>query len=259
VAMPPSKSLSNPVVSSSPSIEDAGWLSAQQGWLVLEDRLYWTEDRGESWLDVSPAAVNLAYFLPTGQAWALTTSNHVGMGLYQSSDRGKSWKSITLSVPSGNWWPMQLQFDSPTSGWMVIQQMTSQALSSAILMKTTDGGLTWTPYVLPSIGEVSFSTQSEVWLINRANDQLYHSPNAGLTWTPAQLSEYPQSQSNYPAGTARSGWQSGSTGWAATSQGLCSGEKSSPGFTCQVEQALWQTLDGGLRWETVPLPGDNPP
>jgi photosystem II stability/assembly factor-like uncharacterized protein len=152
---------------------------------------------------------------------------------------------------------MQLQFDSPTSGWMVIQQMTSQALSSATLMKTTDGGLTWTPYVLPSVGEVSFPSQSEGWLINRANDQLFHSTDAGLTWTPAQLSEYPQSQSNYPAGTARSGWQSGSIGWAATSQGGCSGEKSSPGFTCLVDRALWQTLDGGQHWDKIPLPADH--
>ena len=128
VAMPPSKSLSNPVIISSPSIQDAGWLSGEQGWLVLEDHLYWTEDRGETWVDVSPAAVNLASFLPAGQAWALSTSTHEGMGLYRSSDWGKTWKSIDLSLPSGDWWPMQLQFTSPSSGWMVIQQMTSQAL-----------------------------------------------------------------------------------------------------------------------------------
>ena len=55
VAMPPSKPLASPIVTTSPSIEDAGWLSADQGWLVSGNRLYWTNDRGKSWVDISPA------------------------------------------------------------------------------------------------------------------------------------------------------------------------------------------------------------
>ena len=259
VAMPPARLLTDPVVTSSPSIEDAGWLSAQQGWSVLEDRLYITSDRGASWVDVSPAPVNLAYFLPGGPAWALSTSNHEGMGLYRSSDWGKTWQSIGLSQPPGDWWPTQLQFTTPTAGWILLKQMTSQAFSSAVLIRTTDGGLNWQSVAVPASGKVSFTSQAEGWLINESENQLYHSSDGGLTWTPAQLSTNPQTLSNFPAGTQRSGWQTGTTGWAATSQGGCTGDKSTPSFTCQVEHALWQTLDGGLHWESIPLPGDNPP
>jgi hypothetical protein len=259
VAMPSAKLQAGVVVSASPSIIDAGWLTAQKGWLVLQDRLYWTNDRGTTWQDVSPAPVNLAAYLSSGQAWAVSTSNHDGMGLFHSSDWGQSWDNIDLRLPPGDWWPMQLQFSSPTTGWMVIQQMTSQAFSSAELMKTTDGGVSWQFIVLPVAGSVSFTSQAEGWLMGSAEDILYHSTDGGLTWMPAQLNAYPQSLSSFPAGTERFGWQTRTSGWAATSEGGCTGEKSSPGFTCQVEHALWQTLDGGLRWVPIPLPGDNPP
>ena len=75
---------------------------------------------------------------------------------------------------------------------------------------------------------------------------------------PAEPSAYPLSQSTYPDGTTLSGWQTGTTGWAATSQGDCTGDKSTPAFTCQVERTLWQTLDGGQSWNAIPLPVNNP-
>ncbi len=258
VAMPPSKSLASPGINSTPPIADAGWVSAQQGWLVSADRLYRTSDRGNSWVDVSPAPIELAYFLPGGQAWALSSQNQDGMILYHSTDWGTTWKSLTLSSPSSDGWPTQLHFTSPTSGWMVVQQMTSQVFSSAQVMKTSDGGLTWQSYDLPIAGEVNFTSPVDGWLRGSAVDQLFYTTDGGLTWLPSEPSGKTLSIATYPEGTALSGWQTSSTGWAATSKGECSGEKFTPAFTCQVERALWQTLDGGQSWSAVPLPVNIP-
>jgi photosystem II stability/assembly factor-like uncharacterized protein len=254
VAMPPSRSLAVPIVDSTPAIADAGWLTAQQGWLVSAERLFWTSDRGETWKEISPAPVTLAYFQPGGQAWALSSPNQDGIILYRSNDQGATWASLNVSLPSGDERPSQLHFTSPTTGWIVLQQMTSQVFSTATLLKTADGGLTWQSTILPIAGEVSFTTPTDGWLLNSAADQLFHTTDGGISWMPADPSGYTLSLSNYPDGTATYGWQTSSTGWAATAQGNCTGDKSTPGFTCQVDRLVWQTFDGGQSWSAVPLP-----
>lgn len=254
VAMPPKKPLASPIVTLSPSIEDSGWLSAEQGWLVSGNRLYWSDDQGENWRDISPAPIKVAYFLPSGQAWALSTHNQKQASLYHSTDWGVTWESLDLPLPTDSWRPLQLQFTSPTSGWVVLQKETSQAFSFAILMKTSDGGLTWQSYDLPFAAAIDFASQSEGWIINPTSDELYHTLDGGLTWQPAPLERYPRAHTSVLEGSILSGWQANSLGWAVTSTGSCSGEKSSPSFTCKVDHALWQTLDGGQTWEPIPLP-----
>lgn len=254
VAMPPSNPLAIATVISSPSIEDAGWLSSEQGWLVSGNRLYWTTDQGKNWTDISPASIQLANFLPSGQAWALSTQNQEQVSLYHSSNWGATWESLNLTLPPDEWQPLQLQFNSPTTGWVVIQKKTSQAFDVGILMKTSDGGLTWKSYDLPTADKINFTSQEEGWLPNTHNDDLYHTIDGGLTWQIAQREEHLFSLSTLPESTNLSGWQENGLGWAVTSTGSCSGEKLSPDFSCQVNTALWQTVNGGVTWEEVGFP-----
>jgi hypothetical protein len=253
VAMPPKEPLSTPVVIATASVEDSGWLSTQQGWLVSGNRLYRTDSRGQSWQDVSPAPVQLAYFLPAGQAWAISVPSRDSTWLYRSTNAGSNWESITIPLPDGNLWPLQLVFTSPTQGWLVLQKMSSQALGAALLMKTGDCGLSWHSYALPTLGKISIASSGEAWLTN--DHDAYQSLDGGLTWQAARPGTLLLSALGLPEGTTLSGWQSDSLGWATTSIGECSGEKSSLGFSCQVTHSLWQSLDGGASWETIPLPG----
>ena len=260
VAMPPARPLANPISTSSPAIEDTGWLSPKQGWLVTGNQLYWTDDRGESWEDISPAPIQLAYFLPEGkelpigQAWALSVPNQEQVSLYHSSNSGTTWEKFKLTLPSGTWWPLQLQFNSPSAGWVVMQKEASQAFSSGILLKTTDGGINWQTYDLPLAANINFTSQTEGWLVNNTKDEYYHTMDGGLTWRTAQLDSKLFSQIREPENTILSGWQTSSLGWAVTSTGSCSGDKSLLNFTCQVNTALWQTMEGSQKWEAVPLP-----
>jgi photosystem II stability/assembly factor-like uncharacterized protein len=254
VAMPPSNLLATPVVTSSPSISDGGWLSDQQGWLVTTDHLYWTKDAGASWLDISPAPTKLAYFLPGGHAWAISNPNQGVLSLYHSTDQGSTWEDFDLSLPDGSWWPKQLHFSSPTDGWMVLQKVTSQAFSAATLLKTTDGGLTWKSFELPIMGAVTFTSPLEGWLRGSEADQVFHTTDGGFTWTKSALNADLLSKPIYPQGVMLSSWQNTTTGWAATTQTSCTGEKSSSVFACQVDHAAWQTLDGGQTWSAIPLP-----
>ena len=255
VALPPLNPLSNPIINTRLSIEDVGWLSADQGWLVSGDQLYWTIDQGNNWQEISPEPVQKAYILPTGQAWVLSSQNQDQLSLLSSSTRGATWERHDLLLPPDSTWrPLQLKFSSPTSGWMVLQRETSQAFDSGILMKTSDSGLTWQSYDLPAAAPIDFVSEAEGWMINRNGDELFHTMDGGVTWQPYPLNQYILSQPSLPEGTTLSGWQTDGMGWAATSTNHCTGVKSTPSFTCQIDSGLQQTLDGGKTWHEVSLP-----
>ena len=255
VALPPLNPLVIPIINTRLSIEDIGWLSADQGWLVSEDQLYWTNDQGKNWQELSPESIQMAYFLPSGHAWALSSQNQDQLSLLTSSNGGATWKSHVLHLPSDSaWQPLQLKFSSPTSGWMVLQRETSQAFDSGILMKTSDGGLTWQSYDLPAAAPIDFISESEAWLINRNGDELFHTLDGGGTWQPYPLNQYTLSQSSLPEGTTLSGHQANGLGWAAISTNHCTGVKSTTRFICQIATGLQQTLDGGKTWQEIPLP-----
>jgi photosystem II stability/assembly factor-like uncharacterized protein len=255
VAMPPAGLNTIPAVQAPPSIDDSGWLSTERGWLVSANRLFWTGDRGESWEDISPAPIQLAYFLPSGQGWAVSGLNQGSINLYLTSELGKTWHTQNLTPPDQEpWKPLQIHFTSPTLGWLVIQKQTSQAFDIGMLLKTTDGGLSWQTYALPATGKVEFSSPTDGQLMDSHLDKLYQTVDGGLTWQEAQLEKSLLISPTLPAGTTTSGWFENSLGWAVTSVGSCSGEKSTPGFTCKVDNALWQTQDAGQTWEKLPLP-----
>jgi len=258
VAMPSGKKLSNPLFVASPSIEDSGWLTPEQGWLVSESHLYWTDVQGKNWQDISPGRVQMAYFLQDGQAWAISTLDYGQIGLYHSSDGGSTWDTYEADFPLDAWTPLQLRFTSADTGWMVLKKSTSQAFDAGTLLKTSDGGLTWLEYELPGAAPIRFTSPSEGWLVTSLSNETFVTHDGGITWQPAQLGKYLLSQPPLPEDSIRSGWLTDSLGWSVTSSGSCTGEKSSPSFTCQSDTLLWQTVNGGQDWQPIPLPSSMP-
>jgi hypothetical protein len=254
VALPPEHALANPQISSSPPIEDAGWLNALEGWVVSAGHLYWTQDQGNSWLDISPGPVVMADFLPDGSAWAVGSARKASLSIYRSEDGGKSWKVDELNLTADSWRPIQLQFSSHTNGWIVLRKVTSQAFDEAIWVKTSDGGLSWQTLDLPMAGTVSFDSQTDGWLSDSAQEKLFRTTDAGLSWQPADFSDDPFAQLDTPAGTILSAGQMGGLGWAVTSDGTCQGEKGTASFSCQVQYGLWQSVDDGNSWRPIPIP-----
>jgi hypothetical protein len=256
VAMPPSGVLASPSVLSDPSIQDSGWLSTQQGWLVADYHLYWTSDRGINWIDISPALVQLAYYLPSGQGWAVANGEQNTIDLYLTTNWGENWETQNISLPGQNSWTIkQIEFSSPNQGWMVLQMQTSPAFDMGLLLKTTDGGLNWQAYDLPASGKVAFSTPSEARLVSSQQGEVFKTLDGGETWQSTEDGNSLSLAVPLPQGTTMSGWLGNHLGWAAASSGSCRGEKFSPGFTCSVESGLWQTQDSGQTWEDINLPG----
>jgi photosystem II stability/assembly factor-like uncharacterized protein len=98
--------------------------------------IYVTHDGGTTWKSTMPLPVALSKidFVDIQHGWATD-----GMVLYITSDGGQHWTKLS---PSTNFKQVtDLSFVSSTTGWAI----GGQSNTSSFLLKTTDGGKTWTP------------------------------------------------------------------------------------------------------------------
>ncbi len=173
-------------------------LSADQGWLLLNNRLYWSSDGGVSWKDITPsysasATIVDVNFLDTSYGWVFMTYTSGEDPVYviaRTSNSGVTWQTGIISLFSSgevaavaedvnSFW-----LDSQT-GWLVIKQATSINFSLGTLFHTTDGGRSWSRLSLPIGDPVSFITESIGWVAGgAAGDELYQTLDGGVTWQP---------------------------------------------------------------------------
>lgn len=252
-----------------PVIQDMGWFSGERGWLLTSGRLIWTEDGGVTWTDKTPPGARLAAasFINEGEGWAAASLARQGEYLaYHTTDGGSTWQVQSLPLPAGDWQPLQITFSDSSNGWATYRLMTSALFSQGELLKTADGGKTWAALALP-IGEpVYFTSPLSGWTMGgAAGNEWFTTTDGGMTWqaqnpkTTTLPAGNPndsgkQLTTNLPGEVERSVFPSAQTGWAFTVQGVCSGEKTSPDFSCAQISTLWKTVDGGADWQSVGLP-----
>ena len=82
-------------------------LTASSGWILLDQKMFWTSDAGQTWSDISPAlpsgaAVQDVQFIDSELGWVLfTTLNPEGGALFHlahTTDGGITWTTHTLSL-----------------------------------------------------------------------------------------------------------------------------------------------------------------
>lgn len=262
---------------SQPLIQDMGWLSADQGWILAGGRLLWTADGGSTWQDQTPqenarvslatASLATAFFIHVDEGWALPfPARPDEYRAYHTTDGGQTWLGQSLPLPPGEWQPRQVTFLDAANGWVTYRLMTSVLFSRGVMLKTEDGGKTWTAHDLP-IGEpVFFDSPLSGWTAGgAAGDEFYTTADGGLTWQPAdsnsvsmpagsQLDPGKLLAANLPGQVDRLAFPSAQGGWAVTVEGDCQGEKASLEFACRQVSTLWKTVDGGSNWLPVRLP-----
>jgi photosystem II stability/assembly factor-like uncharacterized protein len=174
-------------------------VSADEGWLFFDQRLYWTKTGGQSWEDITPSfpgqsVIRAVSFPDTQSGWlVLTESAEDGFMTYtiaRTSNGGNSWQITPISLfepgdVSSLAGAIYLHFLDFQTGWLVVQRATSSNFSVGTLFKTTDGGHTWTRLTLP-IGEPVYFVTSEIgWTAGGASgEELYRTQDGGLTWSP---------------------------------------------------------------------------
>jgi photosystem II stability/assembly factor-like uncharacterized protein len=142
-------------------------LTSDQGWLLTDRYLLWTNDGGSTWLDITPQPVagskrlRGAFFLDPRHGWLVAATpdrpnTSRTMTVFRTQDGGTSWRTSTLPpLPSGGTIPYSYGVANLT---FVDSQHGSARLSVAgegnqyliidpapmPTFATTDGGRSWT-------------------------------------------------------------------------------------------------------------------
>lgn len=135
-----------PQVKFSPDLTSIHITSDNTGWSLSSDSIFHTNDGGATWDDVTPvkptASVNWnAFFLDENYGWAASSESLDSyLTIYRTSDGGKSWNN-TVSLEKG--YP-DIQFIDEKSGWILLHQGIAMHSEGISIIKTADGGATWT-------------------------------------------------------------------------------------------------------------------
>ena len=201
-------------------------LSPTTGWTVRGDALYWTQDNGASWADITPVPPGVGraaskfdnvFFLNAAEGWAITAQAAPAPSPFEdtpslysiahTTNGGTSWTFTPLTYPSAGLegttaFPTQLFFIDSLHGWLSI---TWAGLTHpGRLMATSDGGQTWTWLETSGgSGPIVFATLQDGWQIgNFAQGGLIVTHDGGKNWEqvnpvpPAEAGEavYPRFQ-----------------------------------------------------------------
>jgi photosystem II stability/assembly factor-like uncharacterized protein len=215
------------------------------GWAIGPSAMLHTTDGGITWTSQpSGRGLYVAAASPT-DAWAATDG-----AIARTSDGGRTWLTQDTSSVTDPDRPilhlMGLAAGSPRRAWAIGQICGAQPLCLRVILRTDDGGATWSRVVSPNVALLSIAAVSPtvVWIGAQEGGEraaLLHTADGGLTW-----------QVVYPEGV--------------------------PGFhplysiAAPSPEVVWligfgtvvRTTDGGRTWRTVgrdgqpPTPGGSP-
>ncbi len=170
----------------------------ETGWLRSGDRVFRTESNGADWQDVTPAlnqneSLLDVYFLDSNNALTLIVSingEEWRLDLLKTTNAGVNWQAQPITLPNlvrnfrdapfGNAF---VQWQNNGHGWVLIKQATSSNFSIGVLLKTSDGGLSWEVLEPPAAEEFVFLDENLGFMRDPVNPiRLYQTQDGGKSW-----------------------------------------------------------------------------
>lgn len=166
-----------------------------RGWLLLGQALYWTDDDGLAWRDISPAQANIeaVTFMDESQGRAVL-SDGPAYTLASTRDGGNSWDLESLNLPGLAVSPapvsaVYMGWRDASHGWLVFKLASGSNFSLGLLFVTSDGGGAWQARDIPLGEPAYFVTDQLGWVAGGpAGDALYRTRDGGLTWDAVTIS-----------------------------------------------------------------------
>jgi photosystem II stability/assembly factor-like uncharacterized protein len=176
------------------------------GWAQRTDRIYWTEDNGISWRDITPAISNDRqisdiFFLDSRRGWLLASgsssdSDNPQFVLMSTSDSGANWTTTKVSVSPSDLtpgWPLtgrgRITFADSANGWLDLDSSRNTAFASGYLYVTSDGGVTWRymggggAYNDP----MELASPKDGWMVSNAGEELWVTHDGAKSWQQIRL------------------------------------------------------------------------
>jgi len=168
------------------------------GWVLQQTHLYWTENNGQDWADITPGdtqqQVSNVFFLNEQEGWAFLYERNLSgeltsISLASTRNAGNTWKISVIGedefkIPPGFAGPTSMFFVDSQHGWIVLRLTSSSAFSIGLMLKTEDGGITWSELQPPpSAGAILFTTAQDGWMVGGpAGDVIWATRDGGKTW-----------------------------------------------------------------------------
>jgi hypothetical protein len=180
-----------------PSIDAFEQVTAQTGWILFGEKLYWTNTDGAAWTDITPAAnIRAVDFIDAARGWTVVSAS-TGYSLTLTANGGRSWLTLPLRLPTLE------QADTPIAkvfmdwrtnlhGWLVFKLATGINFSRGMLFVTFDGGRSWAVREIPLGEPVTFTDENNGWVSGGpTGTQTFRTHDGGLSWESVSESRDP--------------------------------------------------------------------
>ncbi len=202
----------------SASIRGFGLAAPGAGWLLFGGKLYWTDNDGAAWREITPpqdGEVLAVDFMDPDTGWTLFAAPD-GFSLARTFDAGRGWDLWPVSLPLDVTLPpaaaVEMDWLDSQTARLTVRHQTGTNFDLRTGFLTRNGGQTWT-----------------------RDETRLSQPAAGMPFT---------------EGFAQSKMADSRSGWALSVEGECAAKTD-----CAVTERLMRTFDGGQSWQPVALPG----
>lgn len=162
---------------------DTGWVAGDEGYLAQ------TRDGGNSWTRRvlnTAANINEIYFRNDDDGYLVA-----GRKMFETSDGGNNWKESLIvdpaQFPDGIPEFLSIRFNSRNQGFIVgsvLDKQNDDVVIGSLLLRTVDGGKTWTRLDVPTKVELfhlDFDGKSHGWIVGDRGTILA-TTNNGSSW-----------------------------------------------------------------------------
>ena len=263
-------------------IESMKLLTLDTGWAATNKKLFWTTDGGVQWKDITPKLshkrqmVSSVFFLDSSTGWVLLSCgddrdpkvDNVCFEFASTTDAGETWSAVHPKIVDSitqtdysDWTGYSgatfLDFADSQHGWAILQRNLPVGRSSGEMLRTVDGGRTWTQLAkgtLPVAGNMYFLSAEDGWMAGGPDQELYATHDAGNSWKPVDVAAPKQIPQDLSPVYRLPTFVDGRTGYLAVTY-----ESS---MSSGTPVALFKTEDGGTTWHptlTTPALSDMHP
>jgi photosystem II stability/assembly factor-like uncharacterized protein len=249
-------------------------VSPGTGWVAHGKNLYWTNDNGNHWSDITPVlpgipragvAASARFFRDKSEGWEVISypeqvppttppspgSEKTVYSIAHSTNSGASWSFTPLTYPELPEWiqdtfagPTDLYFADSLHGWLNIAFAGNSKPGK--LLATEDGGKTWNWVNGPGFsGPITFASLRDGWVAGYfGGERLFVTHDGCKTWQEVNVPLPPQ------VGAAISPTFQGPPVFQDDRKGFLvvhySGKPGTP-----TKLVIYSTLDTGYTWQPI--------
>ena len=175
-------------------IESMKLLTPNVGWATTGAQLFWTNEGGSNWHDITPQNVEgnivSVFFLDEAYGWILFSHYDEPQPVFHlaaTEDSGAHWTVTRLNTSgigeatlAGNG---EMYFLDKDHGWLNLAITGSAAANRGAILATQDGGKSWRlSTASPGSGEIMFIDLKDGWVLAPGHSALFVTHDGSSTW-----------------------------------------------------------------------------